>query len=129
MRSKRGRIHMARPLHTPGKYRKAMSNNARLYTAVLRLCALAMYLVVGPPGAGAWGEFGHRISGKAASINLPSDMPAFFRNASAQLEYLNPEPDRWREQSLSEMSEAFRYDHYIDLEVVPAAALSAQDRY
>lgn len=77
----------------------------------------------------AWGDHGHRISGRAAATNLPLEMPSFFRTAASQLEYLNPEPDRWRERALGEMNEAFRYDHYLDLEVVPQAALDAEDRF
>lgn len=56
-------------------------------------------------------------------------MPGFFRKATAQLEYLNPEPDRWRSKTLLEMNEAFAYDHFMDLEMVPPAALETEDRY
>jgi hypothetical protein len=76
-----------------------------------------------------WGEHGHRISGHAAAANLPSEMPRFFREAVAQLEYLNPEPDRWRVDEFVAMNEAYAFDHYIDLEVVPDSALLAPDRY
>ena len=76
-----------------------------------------------------WGEHGHTISGRAAATRLPVQMPLFFREASAQLAYLNPEPDRWRADSLRTMNEAFQYDHYIDIEVVPDSALAAQDRW
>ena len=71
------------------------------------------------------------MTGHAAAANLPAEMPEFFREASAQLEYLNPEPDRWRApDSLSrEMNQAFQYDHYIDLENVPPGALNARDRW
>lgn len=65
----------------------------------------------------------------AAATNLPLEMPTFLRSAAGQLEYLNPEPDRWRDSSAGEMNEAFRYDHYIDLEVVSEAALNADDRF
>ena len=79
--------------------------------------------------AGRWGQHGHEISAQAAATALPADMPDFFRAAADQLIYLNPEPDRWRRDSLDAMNEAFRYDHYIDIEVVPASALAARDRY
>jgi hypothetical protein len=106
-----------------------MKYTIRLSVSLLAFCVLASFWLLRPPAALSWGEHGHRISGRAAATNLPQEMPAFFRTATAQLEYLNPEPDRWRERSLSEMNEAFRYDHYIDLEVVPAPALNAHDRY
>ena len=76
-----------------------------------------------------WGFHGHEISGRAAATRLPEDMPAFFRNATEQLSYLNPEPDRWRGDVLRELGEAFRYDHYIDIEIVPDSALLARDRW
>ena len=72
---------------------------------------------------------GHTIAGRAAATRLPADMPEFFRNATAQLGYLNPEPDRWRADTLRAMDEAFKYDHYVDLEVVPDSALLARDRW
>jgi len=56
-------------------------------------------------------------------------MPSFFRAAGAQLEYLGPEPDRWRSRNLKEMDDAWEFDHYIDLENVPEGALDASDRY
>jgi hypothetical protein len=78
-----------------------------------------------------WGYRGHEITGRAAATNLPAEFPAFFRAATEQLTYLNPEPDRWRApDSVSrEMNQAFSYDHYIDLEAVPANALNAHDRW
>ena len=76
-----------------------------------------------------WGDHGHTISGRAAALNLPAGMPAFFRNAVAQLQYLNPEPDRWRVDGQTEMNEAFRYDHYLNFEAVPTGALNERDRF
>jgi hypothetical protein len=78
-----------------------------------------------------WGYRGHELTGHAAAVDLPQDMPAFFRSAVDQLTYLSPEPDRWRapDSVASEMNRAFSYDHYIDLEALPAGALDAQDRW
>ncbi len=77
----------------------------------------------------AWGEPGHLMIGRIAAEGLPSSMPSFFTGATDQLAYLNPEPDRWRERELREMDEAYKYDHYIDLENVPGDALEAEDRF
>lgn len=77
----------------------------------------------------AWGDHGHYISGMAAATNLPAGMPPFFRDSAAHLAYLNPEPDRWRVDEFEEMLEGFRYDHYIDLEVLPPGALNHKDRF
>ena len=77
----------------------------------------------------AWGAAGHGMIGRAAVEGLPADMPAFFISAGDRLSYLNPEPDRWRDDELRAMDQAWRYDHYIDLENVPAGALDAPDRF
>ena len=76
-----------------------------------------------------WGSDGHRMATQAAHGILPESMPTFFREAEAQLEYLSPEPDRWRTGDFTEMDEAWKYDHYIDVENVPRGALNASDRF
>jgi hypothetical protein len=81
------------------------------------------------PAPFRWGATGHEMAARAAVEHLPTAMPAFFRDAADQLVYLDPEPDRWRSRDLREMDQAFSYDHYIDLENVPAQALAAPDRY
>jgi hypothetical protein len=93
---------------------------ALLYTATGVITAAA---------ARRWGYHGHEIAGRAAATRLPAEMPAFFRTATGQLSYLNPEPDRWRGERFRELGEAFRYDHYIDIEIVPDSALVARDRW
>lgn len=85
----------------------------------------------------AWGERGHYLTGQAAAARLPAQMPAFFRAAAAQLAYLNPEPDRWRDRAESSLDPALDQasapDHFIDMEMVApdrlAAALAAPNRY
>lgn len=79
--------------------------------------------------AAAWGAAGHLVIGRIAAEGLPSSMPAFFTEATDQLSYLNYEPDRWRNRDLREMDEAFKYDHYIDLENIPGDELQAPDRF
>ncbi len=76
-----------------------------------------------------WGFVGHEMAARAAVAALPENVPAFFREAGDQLVYLNPEPDRWRVRESEEMDQAFAYDHYIDLENVPAGALDAPNRF
>ena len=77
----------------------------------------------------AWGHDGHTMVGRAAAAWLPADMPAFFTDAADRLEYLNYEPDRWRDDELAFMNEAWAYDHYIDLENVPDSVLTAGNRF
>jgi hypothetical protein len=96
------------------------------------IAAFACVLLVAASAGSAaarWGFHGHRIAGRAAATGLPADMPAFFRDATAQLAYLNPEPDRWRGDGFRELNEAKRYDHYVDFEIIPREALEATDRF
>jgi hypothetical protein len=103
----------------------------------MRLALLALLAPVAPlltlaaaaPHALRWGAEGHEMAARAAVDVLPTEMPAFFRGAGDQLAYLTPEPDRWRDRGASEMDNAWGYDHYIDLENVPVAALGAPNRF
>jgi hypothetical protein len=103
--------------------------------SMLLLGAAATAVVAAPSTANAhiWGEAGHLIIGDAAAAAIPPDMPEFFRNARAQLAYLNPEPDRWRdgkERALDPaLNDAQSIEHFIDLEAVPGNALNAANRY
>ncbi len=92
---------------------------------------LAVATSMGATHAMRWGYEGHEMTGRAAALNAPKDMPEFFRKSVDQLTYLNPEPDRWRApDSLSrEMNEATSSDHFIDVEALPKGALDARDRW
>ncbi len=81
--------------------------------------------IVAPPAAHAWGDEGHRMINRLAASSLPSDVPEFLRSkeAVAEIEYLGPEPDRWRSPAEPELSSAQAPEHFIDLE--PADALGA----
>jgi hypothetical protein len=106
-----------------------MNKIMRACVVVLTLLTVMFALLFEPRATRAWGEAGHKLSGRAAATDLPKEMPKFFRKETARLEYLNPEPDRWRSRGLVEMNEAFSYDHFVDMEMVPAAAFDAEDRY
>jgi S1/P1 Nuclease len=81
-----------------------------------------------PPRAHAWGNEGHRLVNLLAASNLPADVPAFLRSqaAIAEIEYLGPEPDRWRNPAEAELVAAQAPEHFIDLE--PADALGPLPR-
>lgn len=91
----------------------------------------AAAVLIAPPALAAWGAHGHVTAGRAAALALPHDMPAFFRDAVDELAYLNPEPDRWRDRSEADsaLREGFNPDHRIRLDLVPAAALQAPNRF
>jgi hypothetical protein len=103
--------------------------------ATLLLLLPGRFAVGGPPAADAalWGEHGHLMVGRAAADALPAEMPEFFRRAAAQLSYLNPEPDRWRDRAESGIDPAMNTgqapDHYINFEPMPAGALEARNRH
>ncbi|WP_263379668.1 phospholipase C/P1 nuclease family protein [Granulicella paludicola] len=81
--------------------------------------------------AWAWGIDGHSIINRAAAASLPSDVPLFLRDASAldTIEYLGPEPDRWRNRAESELSAEQAPDHFIDLEYADLVGPLPKKRY
>jgi hypothetical protein len=101
---------------------------ARLSVPVLVALGLVC-VAVQPPAARAWGNSGHRMINKLAASTLPASVPAFLRSDAAvnEIEYLGPEPDRWRSPAEPELSKAQAPEHFIDLE--PADALGPLPRY
>ena len=65
---------------------------------------------------------------RLAATSLPADVPAFLRTepALSEIEYLGPEPDRWRSRGEPELSSAQAPEHFLDLE--PADALGPLPR-
>jgi len=100
----------------------SLSASSRLVSSALAAAGL-ICLLAQPPVARAWGNSGHRMINKLAATNLPADIPAFLRSPEAltEIEYLGPEPDRWRSPSEPELVAAQAPEHFIDLE--PADAL------
>jgi hypothetical protein len=96
-------------------------NKAILRTALFAVLPLS--LAVQTPLAHAWGNDGHRMINRLAATSLPADAPAFLRTESVlnEIEYLGPEPDRWRSPAEPELNSAQAPEHFIDLE--PADAL------
>jgi len=79
-------------------------------------------LVLPSQPALAWEQEGHRMINKLAASNLPADVPAFLRSQAAidEMEYLGPEPDRWRSRAEPELSTAQSPEHFIDFEAADA---------
>jgi hypothetical protein len=75
-----------------------------------------------PPRARAWGNEGHRLINRLAASTLPPDVPAFLRSEAAvnEIEYLGPEPDRWRSPTEPELNAAQAPEHFINLEMADA---------
>jgi hypothetical protein len=76
----------------------------------------------------AWEEKGHRIISRVAAESMPAGTPAFFKNAADRLEYLGPEPDRWRSGAPAQLAAVNGPDHFMDMEPVLNSPLPA-DRY
>jgi hypothetical protein len=79
------------------------------------------------PLAHAWDYEGHRIVNEVALASLPADFPAFVHEpANAErIAWLCSEPDRWRSTPDLPARHANAIDHYLDLEQLDAAGLSA----
>jgi hypothetical protein len=77
-----------------------------------------------PQPAHAWGNEGHRLINRLAAQSLPPDTPAFLRSEAAvtEIEYLGPEPDRWRSPAEPELNAAQAPEHYLDLELADPLA-------
>lgn len=80
--------------------------------------AVAVVLGCGAQRAWAWGSDGHRMINRMAVQALPADVPAFMRNGNALdvVEWLGPEPDRWRNRAESELETEQAPDHFINME-------------
>ncbi len=97
------------------------SSSSRLISSVLATAGL-MCVLAQPPAARAWGNSGHRLINRLAASSLPADVPGFLRTpeAVAEIEYLGPEPDRWRSPAEPELAAAQAPEHFIDLELADA---------
>ncbi len=85
------------------------------------LTAVALIAASSLP-AWAWGNEGHRMINRLAAMALPTDVPAFLRTPAAiyEIDWLGPEPDRWRSPAEPELNAAQAPEHYIDLELADA---------
>ena len=88
----------------------------------LCLALASATLALAAPLAHAWGNDGHRLINRLAASNLPADVPAFLRSPAAldAIEYLGPEPDRWRSFAEPELNTTQAPEHFIDLELADA---------
>ena len=91
-------------------------SHADRMTTKLTVTLLLLVFVVPQQAVWGWGNEGHMYVNRVAAEKLPQDVPAFLRGAVAELAYLGPEPDRWRDDSNPALKSAQEPDHYIDLE-------------
>ena len=95
----------------------------------LFLLSSVLFLTV--PSSLAWGNKGHKIINRLAAESLPADIPAFLRTPDAinEIEYLAPEPDRWRSRAEPELDSAQAPDHFIDIEYADLIGTLPHRRY
>ena len=94
------------------------------FRARVAIASTLLSLVASQPAWG-WGRDGHMMINRLAIQYLPDDVPVFLRNGKALdvVEYLGPEPDRWRNRAEDELSSTQAADHFIDLEWADLAGM------
>src|SRR6201993_715557 len=100
-------------------------------TPFLRVAAFALLPLLAVPPSFGWGDVGHRMINQLAVEGLPADVPAFMKTpeAIAEVEYLGPEPDRWRSPAEPELNAAQAPDHFIDFEYADVIGTLPRRRY
>ena len=88
---------------------KSMKRVLRVFAIV---CAVALAYQV----ARAWSDNGHTLINRVAAEKVPASMPQFLKNAASTIEYLGPEPDRWRNTTEMTLKNAQEPDHFLDME-------------
>lgn len=104
---------------------------SKIWGVVRFVAAAALTPVMMVQPSFAWGGDGHRMINRLAAANLPKDVPAFLRNGNAldTLEYLGPEPDRWRNRAEPELGDAQAPEHFIDFEQADLIGTLPKKRY
>jgi hypothetical protein len=104
----------------------------KLSTLTRAAIASALISVLATQPAWAWGSDGHRMINRLAAQYLPADVPAFLRNGNAldTMDYLGPEPDRWRQRDAEpELVATQAPDHFIDMEYADLVGTFPKARY
>jgi hypothetical protein len=87
---------------------------------VKKMAAFALAALLSVPQGFGWGSDGHQFINRAAALNMPADYPLFMSTPAAvdELEYLGPEPDRWRSVTEPELKNSQEPDHFINYELL-----------
>lgn len=85
--------------------------------------ASALIATVATQPLWAWGRDGHMMINRLAMQYLPADLPGFLHTTAAfdTVQYLGPEPDRWRGKTEDELSQTQAANHFIDFEYADLA--------
>ena len=98
----------------------------RLLGAIAAPAFFTLFLIAMTRPVHAWWAGGHRLCTLAAVKGLPQDMPAFFRDAGADLAEMSVEPDNWKNPSASHLRTTEQPEHFIDLEFLEGKPLPEQ---
>ncbi|MGC2161234.1 MAG: nuclease [Silvibacterium sp.] len=95
------------------------------------VAAFALLPLLAAPLSFGWGNKGHKMINKLAAEGLPADVPEFLRTPAAidEIEYLGPEPDRWRSLGEPELNAEQAPDHFINFENADIIGKLPQRRY
>jgi hypothetical protein len=91
-----------------------------IFLAPVRFAAATAIIILLPSTACfGWGSDGHRMINRLAAEHLPADLPGFLHTPAAidEIEYLGPEPDRWRSPGEPELNNEQAPEHFLDLEL------------
>jgi hypothetical protein len=104
---------------------------ANFPTSIRSFAATAALILFASTACFGWGSEGHRMINRLAAEHLPPDLPAFLRTPGAldEIEYLGPEPDRWRSPGEPELSSEQAPEHFIDLELADMVGKLPRRRY
>ncbi|MGC1363439.1 MAG: nuclease [Silvibacterium sp.] len=105
--------------------------NRNLSVCLRRAAVFTLLPLLAVPPSFGWGDTGHKMINRLGVESLPSDVPAFLRAPGAidEIEYLGPEPDRWRSLGEPELNAAQAPDHFIDLEYADMIGPLPRRRY
>ena len=116
----RARLQSDATVYFPHMRTYASASTRRVRRALRTASAMALLPLLCIPQSYAWGNEGHREINRVAAMALPADVPAFLHSpeASSAIEYLGPEPDRWRSPTEPELNASQAPEHFIDLEML-----------
>ncbi len=104
---------------------KSVWRGARLAVAV------AVIPMIATEQGKGWGGDGHRMINRLGAMYLPGDVPAFLHSGEAldMMEYMGPEPDRWKSRAEEELGTESSPEHFIDLEWADLVGPLPRHRY
>jgi hypothetical protein len=76
-----------------------------------------------------WWSGGHETVAEAAAVQLPEEVPAFFRKGGKALAHFSSEPDRWKNREMTFLRRAEECNHFLDVEDLDGKTLPGTNRF